>query len=111
MPKYVPSQLTKFGHLKPKKKQLTPYQPVPQKLEQRHKIQYHLTPNKKKHVEQVVSTFQYYGRAVDSTTFYAISNIVTQQSKPTKTLRNKQNNFLIIWQLTQMQSLVSMPLI
>ena len=45
-------------------------------------------------MQQVLGTFLYYGRAVDSTMIVALSSIITDQASPTQATLKKVNQFL-----------------
>ena len=89
IPDYIPKALLKFQHTKPAFPQHQPYQNAP--------IQYGarvqrvdvdtsapLTPQAIKHVQDIVGTLLYYGRAVNPTLLTALSSIATWQSKGTQ---------------------------
>ena len=89
MPTYVGKQLTQFDH-PPKQKQHTPYAPAPvvfgraaQDLPPADESP-PLDAKGKKRVQQVVGSFLYYGRAVDMTILMALSEIASQQARPTE---------------------------
>ena len=90
MPGYVERALARFGHLIPK---------IPQHQPHKHTvptygatIQYAkdrdvtnlLLKEDKKYIQQVLGTFLYYGRAVDSTMLTALSSIASTQAEPTE---------------------------
>ena len=90
MPGYVERALARFGHLIPK---------IPQHQPHKHTvptygatIQYAkdrdvtnlLSKEDKKYIQQVLGTFLYYGRAVDSTMLTALSSIASTQAEPTE---------------------------
>jgi hypothetical protein len=90
MPDYVEQALARFGHLIPKILQHQPHKlTVPTygatiqyaKDEDATKL---LLKEEKKYIQQVLGTFLYYGRAVDSTMLTALSSIASTQAKPTK---------------------------
>ena len=53
-----------------------------------------MTENDKKRIEKVIGSFQYYGRAVDSTTLHTLRSITELQSTPTETTIKQTNQFL-----------------
>ena len=90
MPGYVERALARFGHLIPKNLQHQPHKhTVPTSGAT---IQYAkdddatnlLTKEEKKYIQQVLGTFLYYGRAVDSTMLTALSSIASTQAEPTE---------------------------
>jgi hypothetical protein len=90
MPGYVERALARFGHLIPKKLQHQPHKhTVPTygatiqyaKDDDATKL---LTKEEKKYIQQVLGTFLYYGRAVDSTMLTALSSIASTQAEPTE---------------------------
>ena len=58
---------------------------------------------KKKYVQQVVGSFQYYARAFDTTIQHTLNAIAEEQSKPTARTLERVNSFWVTWQhiLTQ----------
>ena len=88
MPGYVPTALTKFKHIPPKRQQSEPQSwtsPVyDQKIQ--YATKYQSTPLGKKGTQQLQSkagTFLYYVRAVDSTILSSLNEISNKQSAPT----------------------------
>jgi hypothetical protein len=93
-------QLTWYAHVAPLKPQHCPFSPNP--------INYgkdNQAPNPtddspllneagKKQIQQVVSSFLYYARAVDPTILMALANIATQQAAPTENTKKRVNQFL-----------------
>ena len=89
MPKYMGWALAQFNHPMPDKPQHQPHQHAipmygatvqyakPKDTSQR------LSPSKKKHIQEVIGTFLYYGRAVDSTMLTALLAIASAQAEPT----------------------------
>ncbi len=80
MPKYIPKALLKFQHPTPVSPQHQPYKHVP--IQYGAKIQKVdintsdcLSPNAIKHVQDIVGTLLYYGRAVDPTLLTTLSSI------------------------------------
>jgi hypothetical protein len=100
MPAYVHKQLTRYAHPTPKKPQYCPYTPNP--------IVYGSKPQAaaptdesppldeagKKRIQQVVGSFLYYARAVDPTILMVLSDIASQQNKPTEKTMQRVNQFL-----------------
>jgi hypothetical protein len=100
MPAYVQKQLTRYNHAKPTRPQHCPYVP--------HPVQYGkdnqkinpvddsplLDADGKKYIQQVVGSFLYYARAVDPTILMALSDIATQQNKPTENTRKRVDHLL-----------------
>ena len=100
MPAYVRKQLTRYAHPTPKKPQYCPYTPNP--------ITYGSKSNEmapindspplddagKKRIQQVVGSFLYYARAVDPTILMALSDIASQQNKPTEKTMQRVTQFL-----------------
>ena len=54
-----------------------------------------LTPHAIKQLQQIVGTFLFYSRAVDSTMLTALSIIATEQTQETKTTKEKAEHFLM----------------
>jgi hypothetical protein len=48
----------------------------------------------KKYIQQVVGSFLYYARTVDPTILMALSEIATQQNKPTENTKKRVDNLL-----------------
>ena len=97
---YVEKQRLKYKHVRPKKLQDTPLQPL-----QRTYGKESQNPNppddspllnnkKQKLVQQVIGGFLYYGRAVDPLILHALSVLASQQSAPTENTMIKVNTFL-----------------
>ena len=90
MPGYVERALARFGHLIPKKLQHQPHKHTVPTYGAT--IQYAkdddatnlLSKEEKKYIQQVLGTFLYYGRAVDSTMLTALSSIASTQAEPTE---------------------------
>ncbi len=53
-----------------------------------------LSKEEKKYIQQVIGTFVYYGRAVDSTMLTTLSSIASMQAEPTKETMNNTKLFL-----------------
>ena len=100
MPAYVQKQLTRYDHVKPAKPQHCPYLPHPvQHGKDNQKINpvddsTLLDADGKKYIQQVVGSFLYYARAVDPTILMALSDIATQQNKPTENTRKRVQHLL-----------------
>jgi len=90
MPGYVECALARFRHLIPKILQHQPHKHTVPTYGAT--IQYTkdddatnlLSKEEKKYIQQVLRTFLYYGRAVDSTMLTALSSIASTQAKPTE---------------------------
>jgi hypothetical protein len=100
MPGYVERALALFGHLIPKILQHQPHKHTVPTYGAT--IQYAkdddatnlLSKEEKKYIQQVLSTFLYYGRAVDSTMLMALSSIASNQAEPTEETMNNIKFFL-----------------
>ena len=100
MPNYVRKQLLRYRHSAPKRKQNCPFEPnavhygknsndlVPED------IRPELDKTGKKHIQQVVGSFLYYARAVDMTILHALSEIASNQAKPTERTLERVQQFL-----------------
>ncbi len=90
MPAYVKKQLTKYSHIAPLKPQHCPYAPNPIKYGKDNQAPSPLDNSpclneaQKKCIQQIVSSFLYYARAVDPTILMAFSEIASQQVAPTE---------------------------
>jgi hypothetical protein len=100
MPKYVMKQLTRFSHPMPLKPQHCLFAPNPVTYGKSNQAP-NPTDNSplldnasKKRIQQVVGSFLYYARAVDSTILMALSDIAPQQSVPTKNTKRQVDQFL-----------------
>jgi hypothetical protein len=100
MPGYVEQALARFGHLIPKILQHQPHKhTVPSygatiqysKNDDATKL---LSKEEKKYIQQVLGTFLYYGRAVDSTMLTALSSIAATQAEPTEETMENIKSFL-----------------
>ena len=100
MPTYVGKQLIRYAHPPPKRKQHTPYAPDPVVLG---RAAQDLPPpddsppldaKGKKKVQQVVGSFLYYGRAIDTTILCALNELASQQANPTEKTMERTNTFL-----------------
>jgi hypothetical protein len=100
MPEYVERALVRFDHPTPDKPQHQPHQHTiptygttiqyakPEDTSQR------LSPSEKKYIQEVIGTFLYYGRAVDSTMLTALSAIASAQAEPTEETMTHCKQFL-----------------
>ena len=97
---YQAIELARFNHPIPDQPQHHPHQHViptygatvqhakPKDTSQR------LSPSKKKYIQEVIGTFLYYGRAVDSTMLTALLAIASAHAKPTEETMLAANNSL-----------------
>jgi hypothetical protein len=99
MPGYVERALARFGQLIPKILQHQPHNHTVPTYGAT--IQYakddnaaNLLKKEKKYIQQVLGTFLYYGRAVDSTMLMALSSIASNQAEPTKETMDNIKLFL-----------------
>ncbi len=96
---YVPKALMRFQHQAPNKPQHQLFPHI--KPNYRVKAQYMedtvtsaLLPNKdKKFIQEVISTFLFYARCINSTMLAALGTIATQQANPTQNMMKRCNNF------------------
>ncbi len=92
---YIPEPLTHFQHRAPSKPQHQPYPHI--KPNYGAKAQYMedmdtsalLPPKDKKFIQEVIGTFLYYARCVNSTMLAALGSIATQQANPTENMMKK----------------------
>ena len=97
---YVQHALQQLKHTSPVKPQFQPYSHMPPNYRQR--IQYAPQTNRAllldkqqtKFIQEVMETFHYYARAIDSTMLRALSTIATEQSAPTTTTMKNTKQFL-----------------
>ena len=97
---YVPKACKRFQHMMPKTKQSSPYPSV--KPNYGAKVQYAkeadqsriLNKEEKTFVQQVVGTFLFYGRAIDSTMLMPLSAIASMQAEPTEETLERVKQFL-----------------
>ena len=90
MPGYVEKALARFGHKIPEEPQHQPHKHTIPSYGAT--IQYAkpadasrlLSKEEKKYIQQVIGTFLYYGRAVDSTMLTTLSSIASTQAEPTE---------------------------
>jgi hypothetical protein len=100
MPDYIPDALTRFNRERPKRKQNQPHAHTPpnygakQQFAKPDDTEPLLDAAGKKYVQQVLGTFLYYARAVDSTMLVALSAIASEQAAPTQTTMRKVDQFL-----------------
>jgi hypothetical protein len=100
MPDYVERALVRFDHPTPDKPQHQPHQhaiPTYGATVQYAKLEdtsQRLSPSEKKYIQEVIGTFLYYGRAVDSTMLTALSAIASAQSEPTEETMTRCKQFL-----------------
>ena len=100
MPEYVKDALIRFKREHPRRKQTAPHASIP--VNYGAKVQFAteeieeevLDKNGKLFVQQVLGTFLYYARAVDSTMLVALSAIASEQATPTKKTMEKVDQFL-----------------
>jgi hypothetical protein len=91
MPKYIPKALLKFQHPTPASPQHQPYKHIPIKYGAKiQKVDINtsnpLSPDAIKHVQDIVRTLLYYGRAVNPTLLTTLSSIATRQANGTTTI-------------------------
>jgi hypothetical protein len=88
---YVPKTLTRFQHQAPNKPQHQPYPHIKPNYEYTEDMDTSaLLPNKdKKFNQEVIGTFLYYARCIDSTMLAALESIATQQANPTENTMKK----------------------
>jgi len=97
---YVPKACKRFQHMLPKTKQDSPYPSVKPnygaKVQYAKEIDHTRTLNKeeKTFVQQVVGTFLFYGRAIDSTMLMPLSTIASTQAEPTEETLERTKQFL-----------------
>ena len=100
MPAYVQKQLTRYEHKKPSRPQHCPYTPHPITYGKNNQTVDPIDESPpldeagKKYIQQVVGSFLYYARAVDPTILMALSDIATQQNKPTENTKKRVDQFL-----------------
>ena len=100
MPGYVAKALQRFNHEFPKRPQNQPHKHAIPTYGA--KIQYAkpedstelLSKEEKLYVQQVLGTFLFYGRAIDSTMLTALSAIASDQAAPTKATMERVRLFL-----------------
>ena len=90
MPGYVEKALARFGHQVPTRPQNQPHKhTIPTygatvQYAKDEDTSRTLSKDEKKYIQQVLGTFLYYGRAVDSTMLTALSSIASAQAEPTE---------------------------
>ena len=100
MPGYISDALKRFKHTRPSRKQDSPHPHVPiiygakQQFAKDKDDAPEVSADDKLFVQQVLGTFLYYARAVDSTMLVALSAIASEQAKPTTNTLAKVNQFL-----------------
>ena len=99
MPGYIPKALTKYQHPHPTTPQHPPYQSTPiqygtkvERMEEENSPP--LTEKEIKHVQDIVGTLLYYGRAVNPTLVAALSTIASCQARGTKALQTACHQLL-----------------
>ena len=100
MPGYVKQALHKFQHPTPKKRQDSPY---PATVKQ-YGVKVHLTDpidasaclptHEIKRLQQIISTFLFYGRAVNPTLLTALSKLSSAQATATEATKRACQQFL-----------------
>ncbi len=101
MPGYIEKALAQFGYQVPMKPQDQPHKhTIPTygatvQYAKADDISRPLSKEEKKHIQQVIDAFLYYGRAVDSTMLTTLSSIASMQAKPTKETMNYTKLFLV----------------
>ena len=100
MPEYIPNAIKRFRHERPRKRQDQPHAHTPpsygatQQFAKQESEEPELEADDKTFIQQVLGTFLYYARAVDSTMLVALSSIASEQAKPTATTMKKIKQFL-----------------
>jgi hypothetical protein len=100
MPNYVKKQLIKYKWDKPKRAQHCPFEPNLVHYGRKSDEIIHnsdsptLTPKDKKFVQQIISSFLYYARAVDCTILTALNTMASEQSNPTERTLKSVYQFL-----------------
>jgi len=100
MPEYIPNALKRFRHDRPKRPQNQPHVHTPPnygakaQYTEQEKEEPEVSGETKKFIQQVLGTFLYYARAVDSTMLVALSAIASKQARTTATTLHKVNLFL-----------------
>jgi Reverse transcriptase (RNA-dependent DNA polymerase) len=100
MPGYVHKALQRFEHKHPLDPQHAPHAPKPIKYGE--KIQYTedidtappIAPDRVKRLQQIVGTFLYYARAIDSTMLVTLGTLASQQTKATLKTEKAITQFL-----------------
>ncbi len=100
MPGYIEKALARFGHQIPKHPQhqlhkhtIPTYGATIQYAKAEDKSR-PLAKDEKKYIQQMISTFLYYGQAVDPTMLTSLSAISSMQAEPTKETMIKMHDFL-----------------
>jgi hypothetical protein len=100
LPGYVPKALHRFQHERPVKLQNQPHQhTIPnygakQQYAKAESDEPELDDKDKKYIQQVLGTFLFYARAVDSTMLVTLSAIASEQASPTESTMKKVKQFL-----------------
>ena len=100
MPDYVPEALKRFKRERPHKLRNSPHASATiiygakQQYAKEEVEEEELDAEGKLFIQQVLGTFLYYGRAVDSTMLVALSSIATYEAHPTKTTLARVDHFL-----------------
>jgi hypothetical protein len=100
MTKYCLKNLKKYNHEKPRKPQDCPYEPYPKKYgtSAQDVTPEDTTPPLDKEgikwIQQVVGSFLYYARAIDSTILMSLNAIANEQSCPTEMTKERVLQFL-----------------
>jgi hypothetical protein len=97
---YVPKALTRFQHTPPRIPQHQPYPHVKPtygaKAQYTEEVDTSLPPDNKgkKYIQEVIGTFLYYARCVDSTMLPALGSLAMQQANPTQNTKTLVHQFL-----------------
>ena len=100
MPEYIPDALKRFKHTRPSRMQHSPHPHIPiiygakQQYAKDNDSAPEVSADDKLFVQQVLGTFLYYARAVDSTMLVALSAIASEQAAPTTATMDKVMQFL-----------------
>jgi hypothetical protein len=92
--------LTRYAHKQPSRPQHCPYTPHPIKYGKDNQTVDPIDESPpldeagKEYIQQVVGSFLYYARAIDPTILMALSDISTQQNKPTENTKKRVDQFL-----------------
>ena len=99
VPGYTKQALHKYQHPAPKRPQHAPAKAAPIQYGAKVQTTSHdtsptISPERIKHIQDVVGTFAWYGRACDPTMVATLSYIATQQANATINLKDKVHQFL-----------------
>ena len=100
MPTFVKNALEKLQHPSPTKQQHSPHRHIPPQYGQQQKFvpppdkSTKLGPTETTHIQRIVGSFLYYGRAVDPTILPAINEIGYSQAQPTQQTQDKCKQLL-----------------